>query len=118
MKKALTVLLLAVVVAAAAAPALAQVRDPFNPSEQSQNDQQGDNQQDDGGGSQPFEPQDQQGSDNEVEPVQSSTDALPTTGGDPEFWLVISFGLLAIGGAFVLLHRLGAPVPVHRRKRR
>jgi LPXTG-motif cell wall-anchored protein len=119
MKKALTILLPLAFVVALAAPALAQVRDPFNPAEQSQSDEQGGDQQVDTEGNQPFEQQGQgQESDNEPEPVRSNTDALPTTGGDFEFWLVVSFGLLAIGGGFVLLHKLGAPVPIRRRTRR
>jgi len=104
-------LLLSFLVLACAAPAVAQSRDPFDPADQSEASTPSEGTSGDSG------PADSSGdttspSDSDVEPVTSPTDALPVTGSDPSLWLVTAYGLIASGGALLLLHGLRRPVRV------
>jgi hypothetical protein len=97
-KSASWVLIAVVVLLALAVPAAAQVRDPFDPIVGEEEETTG--------GATETQPA-TQGGETEVRP-QPVTEVSPNTGGDPSPFLIVAYGLLAVGvGAIVLSKTLG-----------
>ncbi|MGH2693817.1 MAG: hypothetical protein ACRDJJ_03270 [Actinomycetota bacterium] len=92
-------------VLALAAPAAAQLRDPFDPLVT------------EGEGTTGGAAEDTtQGGGTEVQP-QPATEVDANTGGDPSPFLVVAYGLLALGVGAVVISRTLGPQPVRSRTR-
>jgi hypothetical protein len=109
MRKAIVVLLAGLVlVVALAAPAFA-LRDPFDPVVDLTPETEGGGGR--GGASEEGATITNTGGEGtEVSGAATPSETLANTGSDVEPWLVVAYGLIAVGAAAVVLSRTGSPV--------
>jgi hypothetical protein len=105
MRKAIVVLLAGLVlVVPLAAPAFA-LRDPFDPVV----DLTPETQSEDGGGQEEPTQVDVGGGGTQVSETATQSETLANTGSEVEPWLVVAYGLIAVGAAAVVLSKTFTP---------